>query len=464
MPTCRFILATAILLLGIWGMNGVVQAQGWIEEEVSFQSGNVTLRGTLFIPERSNPGAAIVLVHGAGVGMRDENRSVAESFVREGILTLIYDKRTDGYAADGIGGRSYSLLADDVIAAVEMLQLRADVDPTQVGVWGLSEGGWVAPLAAARSDAIAFVITVAGGGIGPLEQTAWAVENMLRRRGVTSEGSLRALTERAYRFLGSADLFPEASYDPAPALEQLRQPVLALWGASDQTMPPAASARIMQEALERGGNLNYTLRLIPDASHDVYAVADGQALVGVFAPDYMQTMIAWVHAVTRGGMIGSNVDALPTDELPTRPAVTNLGGFARWEIQLVFFVGFQITFGGYFITAAMRRRQGMRTQGRSDGWLAWTLAALGLATSWGLYCYIGYIALTAGEQIVGVIAGRPAGWFVLQLLAVSLVVAAIRFGFAWLLERRERKMEHILLLIAALLFVPWAVWWQLFSP
>lgn len=122
----RCLLIPALLLISLWAATKAVQAQV-IEEEVSFHSGDITLHGTVLIPPRSEPGPAIVLIHGAGLGLRDENRAVAEAFAGEGFPVLIYDKRTEGYSPDPVGGRSYSLLADDAIAAVQMLQQHNDV-------------------------------------------------------------------------------------------------------------------------------------------------------------------------------------------------------------------------------------------------------------------------------------------------------------------------------------------------
>lgn len=462
----RCVLIAFTVLLGVWAATGYTHAQSVLEEDVSFHSGGVALHGTVLIPERSGRIPAIVLVHGAGPGQRDDNRAVAEALVEEGFLTFIYDKRTEGYSTEPVGGRSYSLLADDAVAAVQMLQQRNDVNPDQVGLWGLSEGGWVVPLAATRSTDVAFVITVAGGGVGPAEQTAWATEGVLRRRGVSSEGSLRALTDRTYRFLVSAELFAEGTFDPVPVLEQLQQPVLALWGSEDRTMPAAASARAMQQALESGSNPHYVLHVIPEASHAAYAIVDGQS-TGALAAGYVDTMAAWIRSVTAGNAPDPVVDELQADPFPTRLSLANVHGFARWQIQLFFLAAFNLAFGGYFVVAGVRRLRGSRPRLAPGRWSARMLAVLGLIVSWGVYGYTGYIAATSGVDLVTVVAGRPVGWLVLQVLAYAHLVAAMLLGVAWYRGRQHvPASEHVryaLLLGGVMLFVPWAFWWQLFS-
>src|ERR687897_587767 len=91
--------------------------------------------------------AAMALIHGSGPGPRELRRADAEAFAREGIVTLIYDKRTEGYSESGLGERSYELLAQDALAAVRALRAHPEGDPGAVGLWGRSEGGWVGPLA-----------------------------------------------------------------------------------------------------------------------------------------------------------------------------------------------------------------------------------------------------------------------------------------------------------------------------
>lgn len=456
-----------IILLAAWAWGRDGYAQVITEEEVAFQSGDITLHGTVLIPERSEPGPAIALVHGAGLGRREDNRRVAEALAREGMLVLIYDKRTEGYAADVVGDRSYELLADDAIAAVQLLQQREDVDPLQVGLWGLSEGGWVAPLAATRSDDVAFVITVAGGGIGPAEQTAWATEGALRRRGVTSEGALRALADHTFRFLVSAELFAEGMFDPVPVLRELQQPILAIWGSMDQIMPATASAQTMQEALEPGDNPHYVLQLVPDANHDAMHVVNGE-VTGELAPGYVEMMRSWIREVIAGNPPGPIAGEMRTDEHPTRPAVKRPHGFARWEVQLAFFVAFLLLFGGYFLVGIVRRARYGARQSAHGRWKARLVGLLGLTIPWLVFAYTGFISATSGEMLVAVLAGRPAGWLVLQILALILLVVTAVFSISWRQNRHAfdsvENARFFLLFLGAILLIPWAAWWQLYTP
>ena len=135
--------------------------------DVTFDSGTATLHGTVISPS-DTPGRhpAVVVIAGAGGRKRDAYRAEAEAFARAGIVTLIYDKRGDYSRATS----SYHQLAADALAGLELLRARKGVDPGRVGVWGHSEGGWVAPLAASESTDVSFVVT-AGASAWPADRT-----------------------------------------------------------------------------------------------------------------------------------------------------------------------------------------------------------------------------------------------------------------------------------------------------
>ncbi|MFJ9615503.1 alpha/beta hydrolase family protein [Streptomyces noursei] len=147
-----------------------------VRQDVSFRGGGgLVLHGTVLTrPDppgtRSTTSPGIVLIGGSGPGPRDEYWQEAEVFARAGITTLVFDKRPVGYSTTH---RDFDLLADDALAGVRLLRERRDVDPHLVGLWGFSEGGWVGPLAAARSSDVAFLITPGGSGYSPLRTETW---------------------------------------------------------------------------------------------------------------------------------------------------------------------------------------------------------------------------------------------------------------------------------------------------
>ncbi|HET9562959.1 MAG TPA: hypothetical protein VFP27_00225, partial [Mycobacterium sp.] len=233
--------------------------------------GGVILHGIVVAARPSGkPRPALVMLEGAGNRGRQELQPAAEVFARRGVITLIYDKRTVGYR---LLQRDYGLLADDAVAAVALLATRRDVDPSRLGLWAQSEGAYVAPLACRRSSAIKFLITVGAVGVTPAVQTAWGYDQFLRHAGV-STGLPHTLEITALRTMISAGLFPEANFDPVPAWQQIRQPVLAEWGEFDRVALPRESSTAIEEALRRGGNTRYTIRFISGVRHNLNLTAD----------------------------------------------------------------------------------------------------------------------------------------------------------------------------------------------
>lgn len=121
--------------------NGEIQ-----REDVRVPVREEVLRGTVVSPAAAGRHPAVVLVHGAGPGRRSDLIELAEHFARAGIVALVYDKRNVGYSA--VTNRDFGLLAEDALVSVRLLRQRENVDPARVGLWGISEGGWVVPIAA----------------------------------------------------------------------------------------------------------------------------------------------------------------------------------------------------------------------------------------------------------------------------------------------------------------------------
>ncbi|MEW9552948.1 alpha/beta hydrolase family protein [Nonomuraea sp. NPDC050783] len=437
--------------------------------EVSFRGGgNLLLHGSVISPAGAAAGrAGVVLVHGAGTGTpREKLLGEAVAFARQGLSVLVYDKRSVGYS---MFERSYAQLADDALAAVETLRRRPGVDPAKVGVWGLSEGGWVAPLAASRSAHVSFVVLVGANALYPLRQQAWAVAAGLRKAGV--RGSLVDRAEPTlYRVIADGGLFPEPYHDPLPVLARVRQPVLGIWGVHDLLTPPRETPPILAAALEKGGNRRYTFRFFAGADHAAHLTPDGGVTrLPELAPGYAELVGTWVGRATSGhapvAETSGPAPAQADDSVDVPPT-------AWWEsagAQLAALVLLLVAFGTYPVVALVRR---IRRAGAGPVPVraARLVSAGGLVALLGGFSYLFYVIMTGGKLAAPgpLLAGRPVAWLALQAVAVvtvaATVVAAATAGRWRRGAARGERARLGLLLAGGTVFAPWALYWGLLLP
>ncbi|MEU6998412.1 alpha/beta hydrolase [Nonomuraea sp. NPDC046570] len=436
-----------------------------VTAEVSFRGGGgLALHGTVVSPAApsAEPRAGLVLVHGAGEGTkRAKLLGEAVEFARRGLAVLVYDKRTVGYT---LFDRSFSALADDALGAVAALRARPGVDPAKVGLWGLSEGGWVVPLAASRSADVAFVVVVGANAQHPLRQQTWAVASGLRKAGVS--GSMVERTEPAlYRAIADGGLFPEAYYEPQRVLRQMRQPLLGIWGTDDLLTPPRESPPLIARALKEGGNTAYTMRFFPGADHAAHQTPDGGVTrLPALAPGYADLVGSWVSDVTSGRLPEADLPAdLPAQAAPTVAVPPP----AWWESalpQTAALVLFLVAFTAYPVVAVVRR-----VRGRSPVLTARAprvLGAAGPVAVFGGFTYLMVVCMNGGKLASPgpILGGRPLIWLGLQALALAAVVATAMTVPAWRRATGAEKVRLGLLLAAGAVFLPWALYWGLLLP
>src|SRR5215470_6453483 len=120
--------------------------------EIEFAGRDGTrLSGTLTLPRETGQFPVVVAAHAAGGGTRDAplHRHLASFLPSLGIATFIYDRRGEG-ASDGRPGAPLAVLAGDARAALSALARQPGVRPSRIGLWGHSQGGWIAPMATAN--------------------------------------------------------------------------------------------------------------------------------------------------------------------------------------------------------------------------------------------------------------------------------------------------------------------------
>jgi len=302
-------------------------------EPVAFESDGVHLAGTLLVPASPGPHPAVVMIHGSGAATRDALWPWADVYARAGIAVLIHDKRGTGGSSGSWTAATFDDLAGDAYAAVRLLQARPDIDPRRVGLHGMSQGGWIAPLVAKRAPDIAFIIAESAPAMTPVEHERLRVPYQLAADGVapeliahavafmdqkfevarTGEGwdALEAAMVRGAREGWLSYVNPPPSlenlrwnwehiltYDPAPALQALTCPILVLYGGLDTIVPARVHRDRMQAALEHARTRDVTIKVFDQANHAfLQAVTGGRrespALKG-FVSGYLGTHVAWL--------------------------------------------------------------------------------------------------------------------------------------------------------------------------
>jgi uncharacterized protein len=281
-----------------------------------------------------------VLFHGSGAQSRD--LVTARWFAAQGVAALAYDKRGVGESGGDFRAVPFLELSDDGLAGIEYMKSRKEIDGKRVGVWGLSQGGWLGPLAASRSSNVSFVIAVSGPGVSPGEQMIAYYANELRAQGMSEHDVEEASSVRRdiWNYLSSGAGYEQAktelekartapwyseakaqqddsfgllktpdelrklegrssiwfskemNYDPVPALRALRVPALFLFGDRDQVIPVAESVRAIRRVLTEDGRHDFTIREFPNDDHGMRLV--GGETNGQIDPQYLETMRAWL--------------------------------------------------------------------------------------------------------------------------------------------------------------------------
>jgi dienelactone hydrolase len=170
-------------------------------EEVTFENGEDRLAATLVMPESEGPHPAVAIVEGSGTGVRNDPYflALADLFGRIGFATFVWDKPGCGDSTGNWLKQDFEDRAKEAIAAVRYLRERPDIRAEAAGLWGISQGGWISPLAASMSPDIAFVIAVSGPAVSPAEQELYRVEHELRADGFPPDD-----VERAVQFYTAA--------------------------------------------------------------------------------------------------------------------------------------------------------------------------------------------------------------------------------------------------------------------
>lgn len=326
-------------------------------EEVTYTNtpAGIKLSGTLTLPESGGPFAAVILITGSGPQDRNETvfghrpfLVISDYLTRRGIAVLRVDDRGVGGSSGNVNNVTSADLATDVLAGVAFLKNRGDINPKKIGLVGHSEGGIIAPIVAAQSSDVAFIVLLAGTGFNgetvinkqlaliekasntPEEQISKDVERNVQMFSIIkSAKDSAAAAEKLRNYFKStisewgapllkSGIDPEKTidsqinavntkwykffltYDPKPTLEKVKCPVLAMGGKLDLQVPAVENLQAIKNALREGGNKDFSIELLPGLNHTFQhaktgAPAEYAQIEETFAPEALQIMGDWIE-------------------------------------------------------------------------------------------------------------------------------------------------------------------------
>jgi dienelactone hydrolase len=308
-------------------------------------AGHNHLAGTLTLPEGPGPFPAALLITCSGLQDRDETLLghkpflvLADYLTRRGIAVLRVDDRTMGGSTGDVIHATSADFATDVEAGVTYLKTRAEIDRRKIGLIGHSEGGMIAPMVAVKDPSVAWIVLMAGPGIpgdvllteqGRLIRVAMGMTpDAVAKTGalnaqvfaaVKASKDAREAHDKAKAALTSAGLTDAAaeaatapvssdwfrfflSYDPAPALAQVRVPILAIDGSLDLQVPPREDLAAIRAATL--GNHDVATVELPGLNHLFQTAKTGapseyQSIEETMSPTALKVIGDWVEAHTR---------------------------------------------------------------------------------------------------------------------------------------------------------------------
>jgi len=233
---------------------------GYPVQEVVFESHGARLAGSIVLPKDSNIRAAIAFVHGSGKQAR--NLGLANHFASEGIAALVYDKRGAGnsggeYEANqNVSEKNISLLADDAAAALDALAKHPSLKGVPLGFGGISQAGWIAPIAAERNPKAKFLVLWSGPVCKVSEEDIYS--KFTNDKNEMAAPPYRvALESRKEKYIWPDFLGKDT--DPAEALAKLTIPGLWIYSDNDGSIPVDLSIANLQKLRSAGHIYDYVL-------------------------------------------------------------------------------------------------------------------------------------------------------------------------------------------------------------
>lgn len=315
-------------------------------QEITFKnpSAGITLAGTLTIPENTEPYPIVILISGSGPQNRDEElfshkpfMVIADFLTKNGIAVLRFDDRGVAESEGDFASATSSDFVTDAAAAVQFVKTNSALSISSIGIIGHSEGAMIAPVIAAESSDVDFIIMLAGTVLTGEEVLYQQTKAIMAAQGVqeavisenlklikeiypillendvnTAETKLREIgtemglseqeIDAQLNQLTSPWFMHFLSFSSKPQLESLSIPVLAVTGSVDLQVLADENLTAIETALKTAGNKNYKIKKYENLNHlfqhsETGAIEEYGSLTETFSEEVLQDISDWIHSI-----------------------------------------------------------------------------------------------------------------------------------------------------------------------
>ena len=241
--------------------------------EIFFNNGNLQLAGMLIVPEGEGPFPAAVIIHGSGTSQRNSRwyLVVAKHLQDNGIAVLLPDKRGSEKSEGDWRTSTFEDLAGDTISAIELVKGQEQFDVSYIGVVGMSQGGWIAPLVATESEDVSFVVSMSGAAVTTDEQLLYEEVNSIAGMG-TYQVVAELIAPITTNNIKNMEFWSYiAEFDPLPYWEKVKVPGFAAYGGNDINVPVEESVKRLQ-AIDK----EMLIKVYPDGGHGITDPSTGK--------------------------------------------------------------------------------------------------------------------------------------------------------------------------------------------
>lgn len=340
----KLVLINCLLLTALL-LNAKAYPCSQSNQEITFVSGSFKIVGDLKLPDGKGPHPVILFVHGSGPTDRTSGSGylpIMEKMLHAGYATFAWDKPGTGESTGQIDqSRLIEQRSQIVLDAIETIKKNPLIDKSKIGLWGVSQAGYIMPVVISKSKDISFMIAVSCPGEPGVNQGAYFisrqavcaglpkaaakevedivlaiesartydeyVENKKKLLSVPSISTLTNLglsTKIKPRAEWQADDLTGSYYwNPMEIVETIKIPVLAFFGENDTQADPVQGVLAYNEALQKAGNTKYRVELIKEADHSLFISETGcpkeqntRSVNGLnkYSPAYLSILEEWL--------------------------------------------------------------------------------------------------------------------------------------------------------------------------